>query len=84
MDAAAEEVPVLSGYESWKDYPRERYLGDEKSARTWEGTNEIMRLAIARDLLRNRWDRTGLGMGRKDKTLGERCFPPGFFFGRPG
>ncbi|MDY0040691.1 MAG: acyl-CoA dehydrogenase [Desulforhabdus sp.] len=54
MWAAVEGVQVLGGYGYCKDYPMERHMRDAKITQIYEGTNEIMRLVIARNLLRHR------------------------------
>lgn len=54
MTAAVEGVQVLGGYGYCKDYPMERHLRDAKITQIYEGTNEIMRLVIARNLLKQR------------------------------
>jgi alkylation response protein AidB-like acyl-CoA dehydrogenase len=52
MHAALEGVQILGGYGYLKDYPMERFLRDAKAGSIYEGTNEIMRLIIARELLK--------------------------------
>lgn len=54
MWAAVEGVQVLGGYGFCKDYPMERHMRDAKITQIYEGTNEIMRLVIARNLLKQR------------------------------
>ena len=54
MWAAVEGVQVLGGYGYCKDYPMERHMRDAKITQIYEGTNEIMRLVIARNLLKQR------------------------------
>ncbi len=49
--AANEAVQVLGGYGYTKDYPAERYLRDSKLTTIGEGTSEIQRLVISRQLL---------------------------------
>lgn len=51
MRAAVEGVQILGGYGYIKEYPMERHLRDAKICQIYEGTNEIMRLVIARNLL---------------------------------
>ncbi len=46
-----EALQVHGGYGYLKDYPVERYLRDVRVHQILEGTNEIMRLIVARDLL---------------------------------
>ncbi len=52
MTAALEGMQILGGYGYLADYPMERYFRDAKAGQIYEGTNEIMRLIIARDLLK--------------------------------
>ncbi|MBI4966304.1 MAG: acyl-CoA dehydrogenase [Desulfomonile tiedjei] len=54
MQAAIEGVQVLGGYGYCKDYPMERHMRDVKVTQIYEGTNEIQRLVIARNLLGKR------------------------------
>jgi alkylation response protein AidB-like acyl-CoA dehydrogenase len=52
MAAATEGLQILGGYGYLTDYPLERYFRDAKAGQIYEGTNEIMRLIIARELLK--------------------------------
>jgi alkylation response protein AidB-like acyl-CoA dehydrogenase len=54
MDAAIEGVQVLGGYGYTCEYPMERHMRDAKITQIYEGTNEIMRVVIARNLLGKR------------------------------
>ena len=54
MRAAVEGVQVLGGYGYSMEYPMERHLRDAKITQIYEGTNEIMRVVIARNLLKQR------------------------------
>ena len=47
----AEAIQVLGGYGYTKEFPVERYYRDAKVTEIYEGTSEIQRLVIARDLL---------------------------------
>ena len=49
-----EALQLHGGYGYLRDFPLERYLRDLRVHQILEGTNEIMRVIIARDLLR-RW-----------------------------
>jgi hypothetical protein len=49
--AANEAVQILGGYGYIKDFPAERYFRDSKLTTIGEGTSEIQRLVIARQLL---------------------------------
>lgn len=52
MWAAVEGVQIFGGYGYCKEYPVERHMRDAKITQIYEGTNEIMRLVIARNILR--------------------------------
>jgi len=54
MHAAVEGVQILGGYGYCKDYPMERHMRDAKITQIYEGTNEIQRVVIARNLLGKR------------------------------
>lgn len=51
MFAAHQGVQIFGGYGYIKDYPVERYFRDAKITEIYEGTSEIQRLVIARNLL---------------------------------
>jgi len=51
--AANECVQIFGGYGFIKDYPAEKYYRDVKLCTIGEGTSEIQRLVIARELLEN-------------------------------
>ncbi|MCH8968159.1 MAG: acyl-CoA dehydrogenase family protein [Planctomycetes bacterium] len=51
--AANHAVQVFGGYGYCNDYPAERYLRDSKITELYEGTSEIHRLVIARNLLKD-------------------------------
>jgi alkylation response protein AidB-like acyl-CoA dehydrogenase len=46
-------VQIFGGYGYLKDYPVERYMRDAKITEIYEGTSEIQRMVIARDLLKS-------------------------------
>jgi len=48
-----EALQIHGGYGYLKDYPLERYLRDVRVHQILEGTNEIMRVIIARELLKD-------------------------------
>ena len=54
MRAAVEGVQILGGYGYCKDYPMERHMRDAKICQIYEGTNEIMRLVIANNLIKGK------------------------------
>ncbi|MFC2017045.1 acyl-CoA dehydrogenase family protein [Chloroflexota bacterium] len=45
-------IQIHGGYGYTKDYPLERYLRDAKLTEIYEGTSEMMRMTVARNLLR--------------------------------
>jgi alkylation response protein AidB-like acyl-CoA dehydrogenase len=51
MAVTTEAVQVLGGYGYIKEYPVERMMRDAKITQLYEGTNEIQRLVIAREML---------------------------------
>ena len=50
---ADEAVQIFGGYGYMRDYPVEKLLRDAKGTEIFEGTNEVMRRVIARELLRD-------------------------------
>ena len=48
----AEAIQVLGGYGYTKEFPVERYYRDAKITEIYEGTSEVQRIVIARDLLK--------------------------------
>jgi alkylation response protein AidB-like acyl-CoA dehydrogenase len=52
MWVTTEAVQILGGYGYIKEYPVERMLRDAKITQIYEGTNEIQRLVIAREMLK--------------------------------
>ncbi len=51
VKAANEAVQIFGGYGFIKDYPAEKYYRDSKICTIGEGTSEIQRIIIARELL---------------------------------
>ena len=52
MWVTTEAVQVLGGYGYMKEYPAERMMRDAKITQIYEGTNEVQRLVIAREMVR--------------------------------
>jgi alkylation response protein AidB-like acyl-CoA dehydrogenase len=51
MKVTTDAVQVFGGYGYTREFPVERYMRDAKIMQIYEGTNQIQRLIIARDLL---------------------------------
>ena len=54
MRVATDAVQVFGGYGYTREYPVERFMRDAKITQIYEGTNQIQRVVIARDLLAGR------------------------------
>jgi len=52
MYVTTEAVQILGGYGYIKEYPVERMMRDAKITQIYEGTQEVQRLVIAREMLR--------------------------------
>jgi alkylation response protein AidB-like acyl-CoA dehydrogenase len=52
MWVTTEAVQILGGYGYIREYPVERMMRDAKITQIYEGTNEIQRLVIAREMLK--------------------------------
>src|SRR5215218_7024441 len=52
MWVTTEAVQVLGGYGYIKEYPVERMMRDAKITQIYEGSNEIQRIVIAREMVR--------------------------------
>jgi alkylation response protein AidB-like acyl-CoA dehydrogenase len=52
MQVTIDAVQILGGYGYTKDFPVERFLRDAKVTQIYEGTNQVQRVVIARELLR--------------------------------
>jgi len=53
FEVVNQALQLHGGYGYLRDFPLERYLRDLRVHQILEGTNEIMRLIVSRDLLRN-------------------------------
>ena len=62
VQASQDAIQVLGGYGYTREFPAERYYRDAKITEIYEGTSEIQRIVIARDLLRTHERRAG-GVG---------------------
>jgi len=54
MKASIEGVQILGGYGYCREYPMERHMRDAKITQIYEGTNEIMRIVIANNLIKGK------------------------------
>jgi len=52
MRATTDAVQIFGGYGYTSDYPVEKLMRDAKLIQIYEGTSQIQRLVIARELLR--------------------------------
>ncbi|CAN5728294.1 hypothetical protein BH24ACT8_BH24ACT8_07970 [soil metagenome] len=53
MRVTTDAVQVLGGYGYTKDFPVERFMREAKVTQIFEGTNQIQRLVISRQLLKD-------------------------------
>jgi alkylation response protein AidB-like acyl-CoA dehydrogenase len=54
MKVTTDAVQVFGGYGYTREFPVERFMRDAKITQIYEGTNQIQRVVIARDLLEGR------------------------------
>jgi alkylation response protein AidB-like acyl-CoA dehydrogenase len=52
MDVTTDAVQILGGYGYIQEYPVERMMRDAKITQIYEGTNQIQRIVIAREMLK--------------------------------
>ena len=52
MEVTTDAVQIFGGYGFMKDYPIEKYMRDAKITQIYEGTNQIQRMVVARNLVR--------------------------------
>jgi alkylation response protein AidB-like acyl-CoA dehydrogenase len=53
MEITTDAVQILGGYGYTKDYPVERMMRDAKITQIYEGTNQVQRIVMARQLLKD-------------------------------
>ncbi|MGQ0670545.1 MAG: acyl-CoA dehydrogenase family protein [Actinomycetota bacterium] len=53
MEVTTDAVQILGGYGYIREYPVERYMRDAKITQIYEGTNQIQRVVIARQILQS-------------------------------
>jgi alkylation response protein AidB-like acyl-CoA dehydrogenase len=52
MEVTTDAVQILGGYGYMQEYPVERMMRDAKITQIYEGTNQIQRLVIAREMVK--------------------------------
>lgn len=52
MEVTTDAVQLFGGYGYMKDYPIEKYMRDAKITQIYEGTNQVQRLVVARNILK--------------------------------
>jgi alkylation response protein AidB-like acyl-CoA dehydrogenase len=52
MSVTTDAVQIFGGYGYMRDYPVERYMRDAKLGQIYDGTNQIQRVIISRNILR--------------------------------
>jgi alkylation response protein AidB-like acyl-CoA dehydrogenase len=63
MEVTVDAVQVLGGYGYMQEYPVERMLRDAKITQIYEGTNQIQRLVIAREMVKEQRSSLLAGVG---------------------
>ncbi len=52
MEVTTDAVQIFGGYGYMKDYPIEKYMRDAKITQIYEGTNQVQRMVVARNLIK--------------------------------
>jgi alkylation response protein AidB-like acyl-CoA dehydrogenase len=52
MKVTTDAVQIFGGYGYMKDYPIEKYMRDAKITQIYEGTNQVQRMVVARNLIK--------------------------------
>ncbi len=52
MKVTTDAVQIFGGYGYMRDYPIEKYMRDAKITQIYEGTNQVQRLVVARNLIK--------------------------------
>jgi alkylation response protein AidB-like acyl-CoA dehydrogenase len=63
MEVTTDAVQILGGYGYMQEYPLERMMRDAKITQIYEGTNQIQRLVIAREMVREQRSPLLAGVG---------------------
>ena len=70
MAVTTDAVQLLGGYGYTKDFPVERFMRDAKVTQIYEGTNQIQRVVIARQLLKHSNSPAAPALAPGDQALG--------------
>jgi butyryl-CoA dehydrogenase len=81
MEVTTDAVQIFGGYGFMRDYPIEKYMRDAKITQIYEGTNQVQRMVIARNLIKEAGQLTHLdayipveeqrGVNPEEKTMAE-------------
>ena len=52
MEVTTKAVQIFGGYGYMRDYPIEKFMRDAKITQIYEGTNQVQRLVVARNLIK--------------------------------
>jgi len=63
MEVTTDAVQILGGYGYMQEYPVERMMRDAKITQIYEGTNQIQRLVIAREMVNEQRTLLSTGVG---------------------
>ncbi len=63
MEVTTDAVQMLGGYGYISEYPVERMMRDAKITQIYEGTNQIQRIVIAREMLKENRSSLLAGIG---------------------
>ena len=63
MEVTTDAVQILGGYGYISEFPVERMMRDAKITQIYEGTNQIQRLVIAREMLKENRSSLLAGVG---------------------
>ncbi|MCB9897330.1 MAG: acyl-CoA dehydrogenase family protein [Planctomycetes bacterium] len=61
MEVTTDAVQIFGGYGFMKDYPVEKYMRDAKITQIYEGTNQIQRMVVARNLIKEAGNYSHIG-----------------------
>ena len=76
MAVTTDAVQILGGYGYIKEYPVERFMRDAKITQIYEGTQEIQRLVIAREMVREQRRSSSSPASGSELRAASRCRRP--------